>query len=313
MSYLFSITITLLSLLARRKGGSFHAKIWRSGESASARLVAVPTTVNRPMRRLTALGAWPTIAACPDLRHPQKGDPHEAPQDRSVQWLAWALGAGLWAGLTVTSLAIDINPQLRSPRDRLPNGDVVDAPWPSFDPDGSKLIAIAEAAASVWEAVLIDDRNYDTEIRYFYGFPDPERLGQTQIFGDIDINPFPASGNWFIDPTPLNHSEFTIHQKLYGNLTSDQQNDWFDGDPPARLEVGSGVSGIFNDSPIRNAVFGAVPWDKYDMFTIMLHEMGHKIGFTNLHTDYDILPELIGGIQDVELVVSFSNKRPARR
>jgi len=220
---------------------------------------------------------------------------------KKIYGSAWVLCAGFSVGVAVPAHALNIIPKVKPPRDLI-GGELVEVGWPTFDPDGLKLSAIAEAAASIWEDVLEDDKDHPMQIRYYSGLGST-KLGQTSLFGNIDINP---GFNYFFDSTPLIHSEFNLTTTLFRDLTTDQQDDWFNGTPSGLLEVGIGISGFdSNGDPLPNAI-DAVAQNKTDMLTLMLHEMGHSLGITNLFLDYYIKSEHLGGA-NVQLVVSRSN------
>ena len=80
----------------------------------------------------------------------------------------------------------------------------------------------------------------------------PPSIDGTLATGLITLDIDAAGVGWFIDPSPLDNSEFDV------SLTE------------AAFEVGS-------DSPAAG---------RFDLFTVLLHEVGHILGFTDAHTGF---------------------------
>ena len=112
---------------------------------------------------------------------------------------------------------------------------------PSFDPDGSKLTTIMQAAELHYQDIIED--SHTLTINYWW-----EDLGDG-LFGhhnlvsqaggretEADIRFDTQSGGveqaWFFDTTPLDDSEYAMHQILWRDLTAIQQVDWFNGAGP---------------------------------------------------------------------------------
>ena len=208
-----------------------------------------------------------------------------------------------------TTYALDIIPQLQDEGEN-----------PSYDPDGSRLLAVFNAAAQIWERLLPFDSN-EYEIDVSWGDLDDGTLGlHTFQFGgdnNIRIDPSPRQSdgdvlNWFIDASPLNHSEFNFNNPspanpnsqgmtLYRDLSSSQQSDWFYGNaPPQVLEVG-----------YRGAAIGTLPAEgstagsqgTVDMLSVVLHEIGHELGINSgdIEDGWEFEPEHVLNIPNVNI------------
>jgi len=136
---------------------------------------------------------------------------------------------------------------------------------PTDDPNGTRLLAIANAAASFWEDYLPESGTYEVDIWW-----DTDELsGNTwgrwnfQVGGDnnIRINADPRDSNnapvqWFFDSTPTEHGEFDFvtqdrvlnmagtqwiyrgGQWLYRDVDPQEQIFWFGETPPDVMEIG---------------------------------------------------------------------------
>ena len=174
---------------------------------------------------------------------------------------------------------------------------------PSFDPTGQKLLAIFQAAAAIWEDALPQSGSYEVDIAWSTSdaaFDDPEDttlgvwyLDLFDTYNNIYIH---ANENWFIDPTPLDHSEFNFAdqvrssnsflggQWLYRDLEASEKLAWFDGSPPPLLEVG-----------YRGDAISSALEDKLDLLSTVIHELGHELGINGdvLQGDWTIAPNFL--------------------
>ena len=196
-----------------------------------------------------------------------------------------------------TGLAIEIN---------LVYDDTLSEP-PSFDPDGRRLGQMMQVAADYWEDIIEDDWSFD--LAYTWGnLTGDGTLGVEATLDTrrgrpsstrIRIDTHDDSANerpWFFDPTPLEHTEFDLPQVLYRDLSSTQQSSWFRGNPPQTMEVS--YAGLANRSAPSEAREG------FDLLSVLLHEMGHALGMTNVvagpevsDSDFDFPSQLVHGQQ----------------
>jgi len=85
----------------------------------------------------------------------------------------------------------------------------------------------------------------------------------------IDVDP---DRNWFADPTPDEDEEFGVwRQSRVRDATSNEFSTFFNGSPPDILEVGF----------TAGSLEGGSAFEKRDMLTMALHEIGHALGLNN--------------------------------
>lgn len=145
---------------------------------------------------------------------------------------------------------------------------VVDLPqnFPSFDPDGQGLQTVGDAAEQIWQKLRPGGGSYSFSI-HWEAFGVGNELAIANGF-DNTIR-FNSDYDWFIDMTPLENEEFgNFNSLFYRDATSGQKSDWFVGPVPDMLEY----------SYRANAFGGSPAAGKYDLLTVMLHEMGHLTG-----------------------------------
>lgn len=189
--------------------------------------------------------------------------------------------------------------------DIIPRFDAAGSDAPDFDPERLQLQNLFEAAATVWEGIIQDSGTVVITFRY----KDVDALangtalllvGGKPLTGAINVDSKPRP--WFFDPTPLDNSEFEFVPRAFDELSSLQQTDWFDGAPPADFEVSYRGTALPTAPP--DAVHG------YDMFSTIVHEIGHVLGLSSPTTmnpgmayleavaqgdfDFDISPHLVG-------------------
>ncbi|MEX2169211.1 MAG: hypothetical protein WD851_07860 [Pirellulales bacterium] len=201
-----------------------------------------------------------------------------------------------------------------------PPATISDSFGPISDPNGTVLMNMVQTAADMWSDVILDDWTINVELRWqapanagnsaqmfqFQAHPgntegDPAEQSSRVVWAQIIFNP---NRNWWVDSTPLNHSEFDMAQTLYRDLPMAQRTGWFAGPPPNLLEVG--YSGAVNASaPAAMQVPGSASATlrSRDLLSYALHELGHTVGVggttaaANEYStdgDYDINPALAG-------------------
>lgn len=151
---------------------------------------------------------------------------------------------------------------------------------PSFDPDGNLLSDIMEEAASYWEGVIKDSKTVTITYRYT---ADTGGLANAQITdtypdgkpkaGDIDVDTITPSP-WYFDPSPWSHEHWAMQDKLYRDLGANEQGVRFTlgTAPPEVLEVSyRGSARADAPAAVRNG---------FDIYTSMLHEIGHILGLS---------------------------------
>jgi hypothetical protein len=180
---------------------------------------------------------------------------------------------------------------------------------PSFDPTGDKLHTLVSWAAEYYESILIDWplpddapaglTSFSIEVWWEDlddgGGDSNGELGVTrrnpfEIDLVFDTKRFGLERNWYFDETPLDNSEFTFAenlgkttggfgfgQTLFRELPVSQQEPWFGGNPHDVLEVGYNAP----------AVVGGPADGKYDLWSTILHEMGHLLGIRSEYIDDD--------------------------
>ncbi len=145
-----------------------------------------------------------------------------------------------------------------------------------------------QTAAEHWQSILHDNRAMT--IVYGYDALSGGKVGQTYFTapdgspldgaGDI-VQTLPTSAvigidtgtNWFLDPTPEDHSEFAMQQILYRDLPNNTQTFAYSGSPPDLLEAGYWGDAL--------PAAPAAAQNSADMLSVVLHEMGHALGMLN--------------------------------
>lgn len=125
---------------------------------------------------------------------------------------------------------------------------------PDSDPlrGGGNLVSIFEAAAGFWETAILDDAVVTIS---FGWYPLPGPLGFAFGADRAGSVFFPLNNPWFVDSTPTLNEEFTSTQHVSATLNGRTIN-YANG-----LTGGMGAAG------------------GYDLFSVMLHEIGHVLSF----------------------------------
>lgn len=114
--------------------------------------------------------------------------------------------------------------------------------YPDFDPTGSQLIALRGAVETYYQDIF-EESDHTLTVEFYYDTLDGGTLAVHRNLRTSGGQPtkcrirFDTDRNWFIDDSPLDNSEFNMQQKLYQDLNSTQQGDWFNGNTPDLLEV----------------------------------------------------------------------------
>ncbi len=180
----------------------------------------------------------------------------------------------------------------------------------AFDPNGVALQEMFEIAESFYQDVFED--SYDLTINYWYDtLSDADgTLGLHSLLKQsdgrevkakirIDSTDGGSPRNWFVDSTPDDHSEFSLTQQFFENLSSTEQTDFFNfssaGNIPGKFEVGYLGSAASSTSTAASG---------HDMLSVVLHEVGHALGMASANKstknetddgDYDFNSDFIFG------------------
>lgn len=182
---------------------------------------------------------------------------------------------------------------------------------PSFDPNGTQLQALFGFAESYYEDIFEGTTSTGLTLDVWYDSLSGSTLGshtldddnsQRETEGHIRID---TDTNWFLDPTPEDNSEFNMKQRFFRDLTASQTTSWYD------VGSGSTIPETFETGYRGNAFSGTDASGKYDMLSVIMHEVGHAIGMsssasgTRDETGYEILGFWTGGDRDYDFFSEF--------
>ena len=188
--------------------------------------------------------------------------------------------------ISLPCLAVDISVRF----------DAANSSRPSFDPNGTRLMAMMQRAASHWGDIIED--GHDLSIDVIYGTletADAAVLTTSDGFlADTALIRFSDTREWYFDPTPNDDSEFDLSETLFGDGAGGGFNTAGPGQP--MLEIS--YRGQENGSD-PNASLG------FDALSTAMHEIGHVLGVTShligarveyADGDYDLPASMTGGI-----------------
>ncbi|MGD9720302.1 MAG: PEP-CTERM sorting domain-containing protein [Pirellulales bacterium] len=179
-----------------------------------------------------------------------------------------ALVALLLAGAS-TARAITINATYRAPGQILTNFGLAQT-TPANAVGGGTLQALVAAAVTYWQNAYADPFTLTLEYGWFPRSGSttgthsllteggsPHRELSASLAFDSD-----QSTIWFVDPTPADNSEFALYQEYYSNL-------------------GGGIMNVG-----REYTNGTGDASRHDLFSTVLHEMGHALGLSASNNAY---------------------------
>jgi len=173
---------------------------------------------------------------------------------------------------------------------------------PSFDPNGTQLMAIAEAAAQRWERLIDSPGTHEVDVSWSNLDPGQLGLWKFDLFGNNNLYFDADSTDWFLDSSPHGDSEYDFGDPL----------EFFDG-PGSELVVSDPDSFLYFDQAdppetLETAYFGngvsGEAADDYDLLSVVMHEMGHELGIAGdeFSGRYAIYSFHVNGVQDLEVI-----------
>ncbi len=170
--------------------------------------------------------------------------------------------------IVYTHLSANTNPNIVATADIMP-----------FDQDSSRLLAILNHVASVYENAF-EDLNRTVEITYWWdNYNGVAQSAPAWIVEDNDGVTMSGvrfttnlanqlNANWFIDNTPAQDEEFDMGQQLFRDLSMTTQTARYLGDTPALFET------AYFGSKNSNGPSGTI----LDLLSVAFQEVGHAIG-----------------------------------
>ena len=229
---------------------------------------------------------------------------------RRTCYSAIVIGCGMAGAWLVPSTAISVTFNVSlSPLSNLP----------AFDPTGAKLAAIVQSAGDYWSDIILDPFVYDVQVAYQ---PSSKQAFSCYASGNACIdgvvlptmphdafvifNDLSAGGltPYYFDTTPGNHSEFSLSQTLFRDLSGGNQSFFYDVTPPPPDLFEAGFQGPAIDDDPNDGMPGPAE-DLVDAYSVALHELGHLLGTLNEIAQpesndayYDVNPSFVGGEVD---------------
>ncbi|MBT3198615.1 MAG: PEP-CTERM sorting domain-containing protein [Phycisphaerales bacterium] len=161
---------------------------------------------------------------------------------------------------------------------------------PSYDPNLNELERVLNAAAQHWEDLIPDTHTMTFTVRYG-NYDGLASTAWTARSGDrvtaADCTFAGLQPDWYFDPNTDNHSEYDMINYLYRDLPAGDKSNWFSGSVPDELEVGY----------VGLAPAGSPARDKYDVYAVALHEIGHNLGLP-APLNGDVAPQLLDNEYD---------------
>jgi hypothetical protein len=181
---------------------------------------------------------------------------------------------------------------------------------PSDDSNASKLISLMSAAETYYEDIFTASGTLNVEF-YYYEFDNSSTLGRHNNLTTSGGKPTSCRIRldndrwWFYDDTPFENSEYDISQTLVKDMSS--PDNYYNGTVPDYLEYS--YKGSSNGSE------GFWHQFEHDMWSVILHEMGHALGMTaNVagteasDNEYDFHPDLVWGNNTKAEVYASDNR-----
>lgn len=216
--------------------------------------------------------------------------PHQQPRSpgdqstrlqRGNRLRAGLLSAALFAGSLAPTHALNI----------VVNFDAGLSDAPTYDPAGTDLIAIMEAAAETWESIILDAGTVTIDFYYETGTGGLANAslittdaGGRPLTGRIRFDTDVSTGllpnrTWFFDDTPKTDEHWDMISKTYRDLDPAEQAARFNPSdiPPDELEVS-----------YRGELKPTAPAEaqgNFDIYTSALHEIGHVLGMAGVYAD----------------------------